>query len=330
MTTEVPRSVLGLPDYIEHDHARSLTRALETIWQAANGSPPGNLDDDLTICRRWFDPVAQGQRLRRELALLPLLPEDLADPGEPMTITVDSRRRLVTPEGRCALSILQQLVRDGEDVAIPDSLLVPYDRMLAALYREWSRHRLRSVIALLSGDTKPLQIPAAGVVIALLVNRCTSPERALKRFASGRARELVDQAFFTSVEAFAGILSTNQRAHRSDPRLISGWMLYEARRRLDGCLVMTDARAGADGLVWIRLEDEDKVISAVMRDLARGHRKHATTDRFALAFDALVEHLRESLPRLASFGLVHERPGNTARLRGEMLASLSSFLEDKP
>ena len=329
MSTEKSRSLLGLPDYIEYDQALSLINVLETIWEAAVGSPTGDLDSDLVICRRWFDPVAQGQRLRRELAQLPLLSKDLADPGEPMTLTVDSRRRLVTPEGRCALNLLEQLVQDGRSLAIPDSLLIPYDRKLAALYRNWSRHRLQSVIALLSGDTKPLQIPAAGVVIALLVNRCTSADRALTRFASGRARELVDEAFFTPVEAFARILASSQRERRSDPRLISGWMLYEARRRLDGYLVMSDARAGADGRVWIRSEDEQSVISVVTRDLVRGHRKHATLDRFALAFDALVESLRESLPRLASFGLVHERPGNTVRLRESMLDSLRYYLESK-
>ena len=167
------------------------------------------------------------------------------------------------------------------------------------------------------------------MVIALLVNRCTSADRALTRFASGRARELVDEAFFTPVEAFARILASSQRERRSDPRLISGWMLYEARRRLDGYLVMSDARAGADGRVWIRSEDEQSVISVVTRNLVRGHRKHATLDRFALAFDALVESLRESLPRLASFGLVHERPGNTVRLRESMLDSLRYYLESK-
>lgn len=330
MSADTSRSLLGLPDYVEYEQALSLTNALETTWETMAGAPPGDLDSDLEICRRWFDPVAQGQRLRRELAQLPLLSEDIADPGKPMTLAIDSRRRLVTPEGRCALSLLRQVVASGTDVSIPDSLLLPFDRKLAALYQAWSRHRIQSVIALLAGDTKPLQIPAAGVVIALLVNRCTSPERALARFASGRARDLVDQAFFAPVEAFAKILAPRQRARRSDPRLISGWMLYEARRRLDGYLVMSDARAGTDGRVWIRFEDEPKVISILSRDLVRGHRARATPDHFALAFDALVESLRESLPQLASYGLVHERPTNTARLREAMLDSLRSHLEDKP
>src|SRR6266516_1249223 len=117
MSEEASRTLLGLPDYIEYDQALALISALERTWEAVVGAPPGDLDSDLTICRRWFDPVAQGQRLRRELAQLPLLPEDLADPGEPMTLTVDSRKRLVTPEGRCALSLLKQLVRDYRNVA---------------------------------------------------------------------------------------------------------------------------------------------------------------------------------------------------------------------
>jgi hypothetical protein len=319
-------TLLGLPSYMDRSQADFLLQTLTHTWTAVVGAPPGRLENDLNICRRWFDPVAQGQRLRRELGQLPILDEDLFDVGEPMMLAIDARRRLVTPEGRCALEILRELSDDRSGFTVPYSELVRYDRLIAALYRDWSRHRLRSVIALLAGDTKPLQIPAAGVVIALLVNRCTSEDRALTRFVSGRPRELVDQAFFSPVEAFSDILAPSQRK-RNDPRLISGWMLYEARRRLDGYLVMVDARGGVDGRVWIRSDAEPKVIAVVMRDLARGHRKHATPDRFADAFDALVASLRESLPRLAAFGLVHERPSNTARLRKEMLDSLREYLE---
>ena len=96
--------------------------------------------------------------------------------------------------------------------------------------------QLRSVVDLLAGETKPLQIAAAGVVIALLVNRNTSEDRAIVRFASGRERDLIDQAFFAPVEGSRGFWLLRTQQPRGDPKLISGWMLYEARRRLDGCL----------------------------------------------------------------------------------------------
>ncbi len=290
------------------------------------GQEPAEIEQDLESCRRWFDPVAQGQRLRRDLAGLAALPPDIDDPGPPLTFHISEGKRLVTPEGRCVLDLLQG-APDGEVAVISDSLLLRYDRLLASLYRDWSRHRLQSVVDLLAGWTKPLQIPAAGVVIALLVNRCTNEKRALTRFASGSTREVVDRAFFTPVQAFADILAPSQRRNRSNPRLVSGWMLYEARRRLGDGLVVVDARGGVDGKVWIQPHAEPHVIEVVTRDLVRGHRARVTADRFAEAFDGLVLSLRRELPRLAGFGLVHERPIETANLRDRLIRSLEDYLD---
>jgi hypothetical protein len=104
-------------------------------------------------------------------------------------------------------------------------------------------------------------------------------------------------------------------------------MLYEARRRLGAGLVVQDARAGVDGKVWIGSEAIADIVEIVSRDLARGHRARATPARFANAFDRLVEALRAELPRLAAFGLVHERPLETERLRSQFLESLARQLE---
>lgn len=291
------------------------------------GALPSNLEADLAACHRWFDPVAQGQRLRRELSLLEELPDDLLrlDPGPPSTLAVGPRRRLLTPEGRCAIDILQEL--SGRPIrAISDAQLLPYDRLLGKLYRDWSRHRLQSVVDLLAGSTKPLQIPAAAVVIALLVDRCTSEKRALTRFAGGPGKEIVDRSFFTPVQAFADVLAPRRKGNRTDPRLVSGWMLYEARRRLGDGLVVRDSRNGRDGKVWIRADSQDQVIEMVTRDLVRGHRAHATPDRFARAYDALVAALRRELPNLAGYGLVHEQPQETQKLRQQFLTNLSRQL----
>lgn len=319
-------SLLGLPDYVSEVDRQAIVEALTTVWSESMGRPPGNLEEDLQASRTWFDPVAQGHRLRREIAHLPSLPDDLLDPGSPLTVEAGQGRRLITPEGRCALEVLSGLDPTRPGHVIADSQLVKYDRRLALLYRDWSRHRLNTVLDLLAGESKPLQIPAAGVVIALLVNRCDDESRALTRFAGGEARGVVNRAFFAPVDAFADVLSSSGRRDRTNPRLVSGWMLYEARRRLGEGLEVVDSRGGKDGKVWIKPDKKLDVIDRVARDLARGHRARATEDTFSRAYDALVAALRESLPSLAGFGLVYERPKHTSELRALLLAGLSRHL----
>jgi hypothetical protein len=303
-----------------------MSKALTELWTLTMGQPPRELGEDLQLVKTWFDPVAQGQRLRRELALVADIPEGLDVPGEPWTLEVGPRRRLVTPEGRCVVDLLESLNDERPLLVFSEAHLVPYDRRLGNLYRTWSRHRLESVVALLAGTTKPLQIPAAGVVISLLVDGCVGEDRALVRFAAESARNVVDRAFFAAVNAFADVLAPSRRGKR-DSRLISGWMLYEARRRLGDALVVEDFHGITDGRVYIREDGIDQVVDVVARDLARGHRARANPDRFATAFDALVDALRQELPNLAGFGVVHERPAATRRLRESFVDRLGAYAE---
>ncbi len=315
--------LLGDPADIAQLDASDALDALRLIWTQTMGAEPAKLEADLLLTRRWFDPVAQGQRLRRELSALEPVGAD-GTPGPPWTLEVAPGKHLVTPEGRCLIDYLCSETDGGLRGAVRLAI-ADYDRLLGALYREWSRHRIESVVGLLAGTDKPLQIPAAGVVIALLVNRCTDERRALTRFASGPNKELVDRAFFAPVQRFSNVLSPSARRDKANQRLVSGWMLYEARRRLGDGLEVRDARAGNDGKAWIRPDAVPEVVTRVARDLSRGHRAHATPDLFAEAFDALVEELRVQLPSLAAFGLIHERPRDTSRLRAELLDQLSAI-----
>lgn len=314
-------SPVGLPEFLDDQERREILTALDELWRRVAGQRPGELSTDLLATRRWFDPVAQGQRLRKELAALEAMPADWSDPGAPLTLEVGQHRYLVTPEGRCAMDLLASLP-DRSAHLVDEGQLAHYDRILAVLYRDWSRHRLNSVIELLRGTTKPLQIPAAAVLVALLVNRCTDESRALTRFGAGPRREIVDKAFFAAVQAFADVVAPDRRGKRTDPRLVSGWMLYEAGRRVGDGLVIVDAKAGGAGRVWIQPDAIEQVIDLIARDLQRGHRTTPDPDAIAEAFDRLVTALRSELPALAAFGLVHERPTETRRLRASLLAAV--------
>ena len=318
-------SLLGISGSITAELARQLILNLSGAWEAVFKEPIGDLGDDLVAARRWFDPVAQGQRLRREISNLDPMPSHFTDPQPPLTLSVGQGKWLVTPEGRCALDLLESLPKDQAVHYVTAAQIAPYERRLASLYRDWSRHRLNSVVELLAGTNMPLQIPAAGIVVALLVNRCTSQDRALVRFTSDPERSLVDKAFFAPVQVFADILAPNRRRSEISAQLIKGWMLHEARRRIGNAIVLTDEHDGQDGSVWIKAESEDAAVETVARDLVRGHRTRITPDLFAEAFDGLVAELRRESKALAGFGLAHERPRDTQRLRERFVDRLLHY-----
>lgn len=319
--------MVGLQGPIDAMTVNNLRISLRRSWQFIVGDEPRNLDDDLELCRRWFNPVAQGNRLRRELAQLSEFPRDLHNPGNPFTLTVGPQKWLVTPEGRCCLDLLENFPSEQQIWHISSSDTAYYDRLLAHLYHDWSRHRIDSVVTLLEGSNKPLQIPAAGVLIALLVNGNIDKPNALARFPADEPgpRDLVDGAFFAAVNAFSDVLAPSRRGSRNS-RLISGWMLYEARRRVGDGLVIQDASGVRNGKVWIRSECESDIIKVIARDLARGHRTKVTVSTFGSAFDALVQELRRELPRMAGFGLSHEKPTETRRLKARLLQSLDDYM----
>jgi hypothetical protein len=321
------KSILELREDFDSDSGRRLELTLRKTWLATMGTTPGELEPDLEAMRGWFDPVAQGQRLRRRLSELAVLPTEIDDPGPPLTYVVGPGKRLVTPEGRCLMDLLEHH-SDRSRGSVSDADLVPYDRLLARLYREWSRHRIRSVVDLLGGSTKPLQIPCAGVVIALLVNRSTSKARALDRSVSALDKDTLSQVLFGPVQAFADVLAPSRRRNRANRAFLGGWMLSEARRRLGDALVLLDTRDGAGRAVWVRAESERSVIDIVSRDLARGHRAPCTPDRFAEAYDALVTNLRVQRHGRTYQHTIYERPLESLQLRERLIEALVKNLKE--
>ena len=208
-------SLLGISGTITAEQADQLILSLSKAWEVVFKKPASYLDDDLDAARCWFDPVAQGQRLRREISNMDPMPDHLTDPQPPLTLSVGQGKWLVTPEGRCVLDLLKSLPKYQAVHYVTAAQVAPYERRLASLYRDWSRHRLNSVVELLEGTNKPLQIPAAGIVVALLVNRSTSQDRAMVRFTSDPERSVVDKAFFAPGAGLRRRSVTEPAAQRS-------------------------------------------------------------------------------------------------------------------
>jgi hypothetical protein len=298
----------GLSAKLSRYSAEQVRDTLADLWRACHHRAPGALRPDLELHRRYFDPVAQGKRLREALLSIdPFVP-----PGplpESQAMTVDEQRILITPEGRVALELLElALYEQGDQVTINEGVAARRERGLLTLYRDWDRHRLRSVINLLGGGDKPLQIPAIGAVLTLLVNRSDSPERAIKRFPPGTPRDVIDDVFRSCANAFSQELAPSTRRASNKERLISGWTLGEITRRMPDALRSSDE----DG-VYVVASRRDELVELLVSELAR--RNNLDQRSLEEAFDALVREFARRAQALAGYGLLFERPGETARLR---------------
>ncbi|WP_433724624.1 hypothetical protein ACQP2Y_03785 [Actinoplanes sp. CA-051413] len=239
-----------------------------------------------------------------------------------MTLEVTGETSLITPEGRCAITLLEGVGGQSElaeSFQIDPVRAAQIQGQLLQLYRSWSRHRIESVLRLLQGVDKPLQIPAAGLILALLINRSTSSERATIRFRAGFKRQEVDNAFFEPVSAFVQILSPSTRADSRKWRLISGWVAGEARRRVGSAFVIERETSERDGRIYIREDRRGEVLDVVARDLKRTQEGQIDSRLLSDAWDGLVKAFRQSLPALAGYGLAHERTSETARLKQDLL-----------
>lgn len=313
-------ATFGLPAQIPRYGAAQLRETLTGLWQSCHHRPPGAVRPDLDLQKRFFDPVAQGNRLRK--ALLTIAPYTPPGPIEPsQAVRVDTERLLITPEGRVALELLDRALEgSGENVAIDLALAAAREHDLLSLYRDWGRHRLRSVVDLLGGGEKPLQIPAIGAVLTLLANRSDSPERAIRRFPPGIARDVIDDVFRGCADAFAQELAPSARRSMSKERLISGWTLGEIARRMPDALHSSDA----DG-VYVVGARRGELIDLIAAELRR--REGVDTRRLEEAVDALVRELTKRSSELAGYGLLFARPAETQALRDSLLRAWEQQLQ---
>jgi hypothetical protein len=293
--------------------ALQLHGVLLRLWEACHHRRPASVRHDLDLHRRFFDPVATGKRLRETLPKVDaVVTAEALSPAQ--AIAIGSGRQLITPEGRVALELLERALgsTDELEVKIDLRLAARWERELLDLYRDWGRHRLRSVVELLGGGDKPLQIPAIGATLTLLVNRADDPERAIKRFAPGTSQDVIDEAFRSCAQAFAQQLAPSERRSRTKERLISGWTLHEVTRRMPDALCISDEHG-----VFVVPGRRRDVIGLLVAELKR---RRGTDEQLLLdAFDALVREFSRRAQALAGYGLLFERPVETARLRQTLL-----------
>lgn len=315
--TPSPASTFGLPDAMPRAAAVDMHKALLLLWDACHHREPAGVRHDLDLHRRFFNPVATGKRLRDTLPTIDAItvPDVLSSA---QAITIGSGRALITPEGRIALDLLQQaLDSTGPEVKIDELLAARWQRALLDLYRDWGRHRLRSVVELLGGGEKPLQFPAIGATLTLLVNRCDQPERAIRRFEPGTPRDVIDEAFRSCAQAFAHQIAPSERRSRTKERLISGWTLHEITRRMPDALSISDKLG-----VFVVPGRRRDVIGLLVTELKR--RRAIDAQLFLDAFDALVREFSRCAQALAGYGLLFERPVETARLRQTLIDTWDS------
>jgi hypothetical protein len=318
--------VFGVPLALAAAEASQLRALLGELWELTYGDALGEAEEDLGRCRDFFDPTVRGFKLRDRIARLPEVPPDLYDaalklPGELVTDAGDGRL-IAGVEARLVLGLLDggYRRREGGHWVLPPEAARAAESRALEVYRSWSLRRLDEAIALKSGRGREvLQATSVGIVLALLVNRADSPERAVMRPGEGDGHP-IDEALHSAAVAFADSITTTGRARKSDSRrLYGGYMLSEARRRL------ADKITGYPEAVYVRPGAVDDVIRFLGSDLAR--REHLTAGQLSDALALLVKVFRDNALKLAAHSAIFERSSDTKELGVKLLASFTAARE---
>lgn len=335
-----PQRLFGVPTLLSGRDASALAVGLRTVRDAqmsrlpsggAHSSPTlGPLEGDLAKLRYWFDPVAKGERVRQALAELPRMQVRIPHVSEQIVLVIpDSpgeqpdalgHRMLLTPEGTVVLHCVERAIgRAQSSGALPGEpvLLDPEETrealvVLAASYRTWSRQRIDQVISLLTTEPSTLRPAAAGLLLVLLLNRNTSPGRALPRPSDRRQLDMISSAIAAPALAYARTLTGSDRATSAGVDLYRGWALGELSRRLGSAL-----HTSGDEGIYLDPAAEGEALGRLADDIAR--RPASARARVGAAIEATLDAYTAARPILAGLALAHDRPSNTQRIRAALL-----------
>jgi hypothetical protein len=323
------RTVFGVPAVLTHAECAILLQDLTTLWGICYEAPISSLDDDLERCREFFNPIARGQTLRARLSQLESPPADLATRlasyGEPLVLDAGEGGLLVGVEARLLIELLRTRQARAGHIVLPDTEISALQYRALGLYRAWALGRLRQVIDLRSGRGKePMQPIAVGIVLAILVNRSTTADRAVVQHDHDSADgQDVDPAIHAGANAFAAMIGTSSRGRStSEQRLKGGYALTEARRRLAHRLALSAGSRPGEKLIFVPDVHVAEVVAFLGADLAR--RRSLTAAKLELAFDELARAFRAKAKALAYRSMVFDRPAETVDLRNRLLDSFTA------
>jgi hypothetical protein len=321
--------IFGVPAAMPSSEVQALSTSLRDLWKITYGNDPHKLENDLELCKNFFDPSARERTLRERISQVGIAPsalqEAVTDIGEPLIVDAGDGRLIVGVEARLLLDIIEAADSSRFTViSIPQILAA--ERQAVAIYRRWATRRLHHVIALSSGKgSEVLQAIAVGVVISLLVNRSTIRGRAIVRFADDRAEKEVSKAIFNAAGRFAEMVGNRSNRSASEMTLKSGYGLTEASRRLAHRLVIEPSDDGGH-CIYVAEGYEAEVVTFLARDLAR--RKGLSTKQLESGFDELVRAFRAGVGTLANRAMVFERATDTQALRGAILDAFNAARAD--
>jgi hypothetical protein len=314
--------VFGLPMTLTSAEVFQLRTTIAELWELTYGDSPGQIEQDLGRCRDFFDPTVRGFKLRERIGSLPEVPPAAYAPAfklpEEIVTDAGDGRLIVGVEARLVLELLgggYHRQEGGHWVLSPEAARAAENRALQ-VYRFWSVRRLSDAIALRTGRGREvLQATSVGIVLALLVNRADSPDRAVMRPGEGGGHP-IDEALHTAAVAFADSITTSRTRSSDSRRLHGGYILSEARRRL------ADKLSGYPEAVYIRPDAVDDVIRFLGSDLAR--RENLTAEQLSDALGRLVDVFHDNALKLAAHNAIFERPTDTRSLRDELLAAFTA------
>lgn len=331
-------SLFGIPLFAPAPIYREIFRNLNAVWAdqlqngpkalrhpsaplPARGTEHEVLSRDLHQMKFWFDPVASGKRLRelvREAPASEVKQDSYSSVG---LLALGDEKALVTPEGRAILWVLERHRADWDrepDRSVPISAEDSFFAVSSVedLYRSWALGRIRSVAALMEDETSTLRPSAAGLLFFLLLNRHTSPERALRLPQDPQLSETVTSAISGPALAFAREISGSDKASDRGIDLYRGWALGEITRRLGSDLARSD-----DG-IWIKPEAVDSVTGRLVE--ATTSRSNVDSSAAAKAISAALDAYEASRNKLAALGMANERPSVTNQLRQRFAPGMPS------
>lgn len=312
-----PTTLLGLPLVLKRVDADQLVKALSQLWNWQMQRPLHTLEEDLDALRRYFDPIATGNRLRTLLTNLPSPPSVNARLlREPLIVGGDDLR-LITLEGRAAIALLQMLLLSASDNVIIIELETgyPFEHSVYERYREWSLHRITNVFHLQTGKAQSLNLPSIGLLLLLLINGSHSPQTAMRPLLDEREK-YVNEAIRAIIAAFCQALDEREHETRHFV-LYSSYTLSEARRRLPTALPLDSAG------IYIPSSEKERVLRFIATELRRPQRSFPTT-KVREAYDQLIATYRQELPMLAALNMTFENRLETLQIRQRLENLLDS------